>query len=182
LSVKIFTLKNLLKLFTKQYMTIKLFALTLSVILLLSQPSFLLAQVASPPQDWASVEALAAGVNLQIETKDGKRLKGKLSSVSPTALELVTRNNGTTSVNKDVIRKIYQVSRSGSRAKSAAIGAAVGAGFGAGLSLVALIATGGSDDSGGILAKGILLGAGIGGGIGLAAGKGSRRVLVYESR
>lgn len=163
-------------------MTAKLFTLTLSVLLLLSQPSFLMAQNASSPQDWATVEALPAGSSLQIETKNGKRLKGKLSSASASALALGTRGNGTTSLNKDDIRKIYQVRASGSRGKTAAIGTAVGAGLGAGLALAALAATGGSDDFGGILAKGVLIGAGIGAGIGLAVGKGNRRTLVYESK
>lgn len=162
-------------------MSTKIFALTFTIISLLSQPLFLPGQdVAAGQQDWAAVQALSAGVKLQVEIKDGKRLKGKLNSVSPTALTL-TANNKTTNLNRDDIQKIYQ-SRGGSRVTSALIGAAIGAGVGAGAALALLGATGGSDDTTGIIGRGTLIGAGIGTAVGVAIGKGSRRTLIYESK
>jgi hypothetical protein len=162
-------------------MTTKLFAITFTIVLLFSQPSFLLGQSVSQQQDWTAVQNLSTGIKLLIETKDGKSLKGNLNNVSATTLTL-SRNNTTANFNRDDIRKIYQFSRGGARVKSALIGTAVGAGIGVGGAAIALGSTGGSDDTTGILTSGILIGAGIGAVIGLVAGKGSRRVLVYESR
>jgi len=160
-------------------MTIKLFALTSAIFMLLSQPSFLLGQNVSEQQNWEAVQALSTGVKLLIETKDGKQLKGNLANASLTTLALI-RNNKTNNLNKDDIRKIYQLS-GGSRAKSALLGTAVGAGGGAGVALILLGSTGGSDDTNGILGTGAAIGAGIGAIVGLLLGKSSRRVLVYES-
>lgn len=161
-------------------MTTKLFALTFTIILLLFQPLFMLGQDATGQQDWAAVQALSTGVKLLVETKDGKKLKGKLSNASSTTLAL-TDNNRTISLNRDDIQKIYQL-RSGSRVTSALLGAAIGAGVGAGAALALLGATGGSDDTTGIIGRGTLIGAGIGIALGAAVGKGSRRVLIYESK
>lgn len=163
-------------------MTTKLFAVTFTIVLLFSQSSFLLGQNTSQQQDWTVVQNLSTGIKLLVETKDGKRIKGNLNNVSATTLTL-SRNQTTANFNKDDIRKIYQFSSGGgSRAKSALIGTAVGAGVGAGGAAIALGSTGGSDDTTGILTTGILIGAGIGAVIGLVAGKGSKRVLIYESR
>jgi len=161
-------------------MTTKLFALTFTVILLFSQPLFLLGQDAAGQQDWTAVQTLSSGVKLLVETKDGKRLKGKLNNASSTILAL-TANNKTTDLERDDIQKIYQL-RGGSRGTSALIGTAVGAGVGAVAALALLGATGGSDDTTGIIGRGTLIGAGIGTALGAAFGKGSRRVLIYESK
>ena len=161
-------------------MTTKLFSLTFTILLLLSQPSFLLGQAVNQQQDWGAIQALSSGVKLLIETKDGKRFKGTLNNASAATLAL-SRNNRTENLNKDDIQKIYRLD-SGSRAKSTLIGTAVGAGVGAGGAAILLAATGGSDDTTGILGNGILIGAGIGAIIGLVAGKGNRRVLIYESK
>lgn len=161
-------------------MTTKLFALTFTILLLLSQPPLLLGQNVPEQQGWEAVQALSSGINLLIETKDGKRHKGRLNNASVTTLTL-TRNNRTTNLNKDDIQKIYQLS-GGSRATSTLLGTAIGAGVGAGAAAVALGATGGSDDTAAIVTKGILIGAVIGAVVGLVVGKGSRRVLIYESR
>jgi hypothetical protein len=160
-------------------MTTKLFALTFSIVLLLSQPLFLLGQD-TRQADWAAVQSLSQGAKLLIETKDGKRIKGRLTTASATTLG-ITRGNGTSSLNKDDIRRIYQLS-GGSRAKSLIIGTAAGAGVGAGVGAIALGSTGGSDDAAGILILGTLLGAGVGAVLGALAGKSERRLLIYESR
>jgi hypothetical protein len=162
-------------------MTTKLFALSFTILLLFSQPSFLLGQNVLQQQDWTAVQNLSKGVKLLIETKDGKSLKGNLNNLSATIL-ILTRNNTTTTLNRDDIRKIYQFSRGGSRVKSALIGTAIGAGVGAVGAGVALGATGGSDDTTAVVTSGILIAAAIGAVVGLVVGKGSRRELVYESR
>lgn len=123
-------------------MTTKLFALSFTIILLLSQPMLLLGKSVPQQQDWAAVQALSTRVKLLIETKDGKQFKGELSNASMTTLS-ITRNNRPISLNKDDIQRIYQLS-SGSRAKSVIIGTAAGAGLGAG---GAAIAVGSSDDA-----------------------------------
>ncbi len=161
-------------------MTTKLYALTFAIFLLLSQPPLLMGQNVSQQQDWASVLALSPQTSLLIETKDGKKLKGTFNNASAATVALTVGKN-TVDLNKDDIQKIYQL-RGGSRAKSAIIGTAAGAGVGVGAAAILLGATGGSDGATGILAAGTLIGAGIGAVIGLAAGKGSRRILVYESK
>lgn len=162
-------------------MMTKLFALSLSVFLLFSQPASLAGQsVAGPQSDWQAVQSLPSGTDVLIETKVGRRLKGKLSAAAETTLTLV-RQNKTDELNRDEIKKIYRL-RGGSRAKSALIGTAVGAGAGAGVSLIALGSSGGSDDTNGIVGKGVLIGAGIGLVVGLLTGKSRQRVLVYESK
>ncbi|MDQ4122460.1 MAG: hypothetical protein M3209_13560 [Acidobacteriota bacterium] len=161
-------------------MTTKFFSLTLTILLLLSQPTFLLGQAVNQQQDWSAVQALSPGIKLLVETKNGKRLKGTLNNASVATLAL-TRNNRTENLNKDDIQRVYRLN-TGSREKSALIGTAAGAGLGAGAAAIALGSTGGSDDAAGILGAGILIGAGIGAVIGLVAGNGSRRVLIYESK
>lgn len=162
-------------------MTTKLFALTFIVFLFLSQSSVALGQDASRNQDWTAVETLAAGVKLLVETKTGRQFKGNFDNASSTTLSLL-RKNKTETINRDDIRKIYQLTSGGSRGKSTAIGAAVGAGVGAGGAAIALGSTGGSDDTSGVVVSGVLIGAGIGAVIGLLAGSGSKRTLIYESR
>lgn len=160
----------------------KIFALSFSIFLLLSQPVFLFGQtVAGERSDWTAVQSLRSGAKIAVETKDGRRLKGKLNAASPTELSL-TGEGKTAQLNRDEVKKIYQLISGGSRAKAALIGAALGAGTGAGASAIALGSSGGSDDTSGIVGKGVLIGAGIGLVVGLLVGRSGKRVLVYESR
>ena len=160
-------------------MNTKLYAAVFAVFIFLSQPAFLLGQQTTDKSDWTAVESLVAGDKLSIETKDGKRLKGTMNSVSPSGLNLNVRG-ASTNIDRNNIRKVYRLDESGSRTKSALLGAAVGAGIGGGGTAIALTSRGGSDGAAGYLAAGIAVGAAIGAALGYFAGKGSKRTLIYE--
>jgi hypothetical protein len=158
----------------------KVFSLAFALALLLTQPPTLLAQEATSQQSWAAVEALAAGDKLRVETKSGEQIEGKHTGLSDSALTL-SRKGRTMSLNRTDVRRIYRLG-GGSRVKSALIGTGVGAGLGVGGAAAALGATGGSDETGAFIAIVSLLGAGIGAAVGAAAGKGTKRTLIYESK
>ena len=162
-------------------MPTKLFAITFSIILLLFQPSFLLGQTVSEQKDWDNVQSLSAGVKLSVETKDGRKIKGKLDNISSSEINLIGGDGKAISLKKEDIRRIYRFSK-GLKAKSILIGTGLGAGVGAGAALLLLGATGGSDDTSGIIATGLLIGAGVGAAIGAAAGLGDRKFLIYKSK
>jgi hypothetical protein len=158
----------------------KLFALTITAVLLFTQSPAASAQDAPGQSDWATVQAITKGKKLAIEMKNGERIEGKLNNTSDTGLELI-RKNKTVSANRTEIRRIYRLS-GGSRLKAALIGAGVGAGVGAGASAGFLGATGGSDSAGHYMVGITLAVAGIGAAIGAVAGSGSKRTLIYDSK
>lgn len=148
-----------------------MFALAVNPLLLFGQ--------AADKNDWSSVKALLAGVEVSIETTSGRKLRGPLDSVSDTSVT-VSVNGRSETVDRADLRKLYSLSK-GSRGKGIAIGAAVGAGVGAGVGFGALGATGGSDDTGGVLASFIAVGAGVGAVLGALAGR-TKKTLVFEAR
>ena len=147
-------------------------------IALLSQPLFIFGQTTSNG-DWTGVKNLASGSRISLKTKDGIRFDGKLESVSDTAI-LISRQGKTESVEASTVKTIYQIVGK-SRGTSIAIGAAVGAGAGAGAGFGLLGATGGSDNTGAVIAPIILAGAGIGAVLGAVFSK-KKRTLIYESK
>ena len=149
------------------------------ILLMLSQSLTLFGQSADR-SDWSLVKGLSSGTLISVETKDRKRLDGRLESVSDTALSF-NRNNATVNVERTEIKNIDSVV-SGSRAKSTAIGGAVGAGVGLGTAGILLASTGGSDAGEAILTIGALIGAGVGATLGAAFGRGKKRTLIYEAR
>jgi len=161
-------------------MTTQFFAFGFAAVLLLTQPPVLLAQDAPGQQDWAAVQAVPSGAELVVETKAGKRVKGKLSNVSDLTLTLVRKNNPV-DLDRTDVQRIYRRS-DGARTKSALIGAGVGAGLGVGLAFAALHATGGSDEAGDLILQWGSLAAGIGAAVGAVAGSGHKRVLIYDAK
>jgi hypothetical protein len=159
-------------------------AFTLSLILAASLllPSVTFAQSASAPShEWSALSAVATGSKLVVNLKNGKSVKGKLSSVSDTALSL-SADNKPVSLNRDDVLRVYQTSKK-SATKATLIGAGVGAGVGAAIGA----ASTSNDDffiSRGQAAAGFaVLGAGAGALIGFAIGKsGGKRVLIYEAQ
>jgi len=142
----------------------------------LVQPVSLFAQTSK--SDWSAVRSLEIGTKISIETKDNRKVSGRLSGVSETGVTIAT-DTGTQTVDQTNIRMLFR--NKGSAAKPVIIGAAVGAGVGAGAAAGLLGATGGSDSTNAILGKGIAIGAAVGAGIGALVGS-RRKVLVYESR
>ncbi|MCI0663579.1 MAG: hypothetical protein L0220_21155 [Acidobacteria bacterium] len=186
-------------------MTKKLIAMIYVSLLLLIQPQLLLAQDAIAPevpatlegntankedisalneitQDrWEAVKSVPVGDEITVETRDGKKAKGRLASVTDTTLTLSGKQQPV-SFDQPAIRKVHRKVIGGSRAKNTLIGTAIGTGVGGGVAAVLLAATGGSDSTGEILAVGMLVGAGVGSGIGALIGKGEQKVLIYEAK
>ena len=142
-----------------------------------------LAQQGNASSDWSTVMAISPGEKLSIELKDGKKIKGRLRTVSDSMLTL-DRDSKTSDLSRDSISRVYRLV--GSAGKSVGKAAAIGAGIGAGAGVGVGIASGGYEtlsrgEVAGILG---LVGAGIGAGIGaIVGGLGSKetRVLVYQS-
>ena len=129
--------------------------------------------------DWAAVEALPEGVAVTVETMSGDTLKGKLSSVSSTALTLQHKGSPV-SLNRDNLRRVYRREGS-SRARGALLGAAVGGVIGVGTGL-GLHLPDRHDIVGAVVPAFGLLGAAVGAGVGAAFGRGSDKILIYEAR
>ena len=133
--------------------------------------------------DWSTVMAISPGEKLSVETKDGKKVKGRLRSVSDSMLSL-DRGSKTSDLSRDSVSRVYRLV--GSAGKSVGKAAAIGAGVGGGAGIGVGIASGGYEDLSRGQVAGILglVGAGIGAGIGaIVGGLGSKetRVLVYQS-
>lgn len=136
--------------------------------------------------DWSKVTALANGSNLSVKLKNGKTVKGTLSSVSDSTLSL-TVNNAPVEIKREEVRTVHEVIKKGSGGKGALIGTAVGAGAGAALGAVGDAQNqdgfGGEKLDNAFVAGLTVLGAGAGALAGYFIGRrGSKRVLVYEAK
>jgi hypothetical protein len=101
-------------------------ALAVSLVL----PSFAFPiQSSSPSTGWIALKSIAQGEDLLVHTKDGKKTKGQLLSISDSNLELSAKGGRATFTPADVLR-IYHL-RGRRIVKFTLIGAAVGAGSGA---------------------------------------------------
>ncbi|MGH9845738.1 MAG: hypothetical protein ACREEM_44080 [Blastocatellia bacterium] len=115
--------------------------LVLAVLLVL--PPVASAQEATAAiNDWAGLKTVTVGIKLDVKLKNGKAVKGKLVSISDTALAL-SDDNRTTDLNQADIQSVSLI-RGQSVMKSTLIGAAVVGGAGA-----AVGAAGCNSDSGG---------------------------------
>jgi len=133
--------------------------------------------------DWATVQGLAKGAKVRVETKDRKTYLGKVDGVTDATLMITTDSGQPQSVARDSVKRVFRFEKGdGSRGKSIGIWAAIGAGVGAGIGAAVLGATGGSDETGKVIAPFILGGAGAGAAIGAAIGKGEKKVVVYEAK
>lgn len=157
-------------------MTSRWTLICVTILALLSHPFPLLAQQSN---DWAAVKGLGNGQEVRVETKAGKKIDGTLGSVSDDNIQIVTKAK-TEDVAFADVKKVHRVGN-GSRGTGIAIGAAIGAGVGAAIGGGALAATGGSDDTGAVIAPFIAVGAGLGALAGAFVRK-KKRTLVYEAR
>ena len=139
-----------------------------------------IAQQPVAPGDWSAVQDVPPGDELIVELKDGKSVKGKVTSVTSDELSL-TRKNKSETVHRDSISRIYHKKRKAEKGKYAAIGAGIGAGAGLGIGLAK---NSPPVDDGEIYPKvGAILGAGIGAVGGFLFGSAKRkRVLIYQAR
>ena len=151
--------------------------------------SLLLSSVSAAAQgrtnDWSKVTALAGGSNLAVKLKNGKTIKGTLSSVSDTTLSLTVKN-APMEIKRDDVRTVHEVIKKGSGGKGALIGTGVGAGAGAALGAIGDASNengfGGERLDNAVVAGLTIVGAGMGALVGYFIGRSrSKRVLVYEA-
>jgi small nuclear ribonucleoprotein (snRNP)-like protein len=160
--------------------TIALLNILLAVALIYS-PVAAAAQQSASSGDWGSVKAMPQGAELSIKLKDGQTVRGKLTSVTDTALSITGKNNRTETLDRNNISEVYQLRRKAEKGKYALIGAGVGAAIGGGIGVAKESSE--SDDSEILTVVGVLLGAGIGAVGGLLFGQGKRkRILIYQAR
>lgn len=157
-------------------MYIRSFLVMMTMFAFLTQPFGAFAQNRG---DWSSVRSLGSGSEVRVETKAGKKHDGTISSVTDSGISVLSKGQ-TVDVALADVKKVHSVGN-GSRGKGVAIGGAIGAGVGAAIGGGLLAATGGSDDTGGVLAPFIAVGAGIGALAG-AFLRGKKRTLIYEAR
>ena len=152
----------------------------LSVILL---GTFVLQAFGTPPvqSDWAGVQALAAGTKVRVNTKSKHAYEGRIDRVTDSSLAITIDNGQPQVLDRSDVKRVYRIDKgSGSRGAKIGIWAAIGLGVGGAIGAAALGATGGSDETGKVLAPFLIAGAGAGAAVGAAMGKGEKKVLVYE--
>ena len=138
------------------------------------------AQQPVAPGDWSVVQGLPSGEEMVIRLKDGKSVKGKVTSVTSDELSL-TRKHKTETVRREDISQIYHLKRKAEKGKYAAIGTGIGAGAGAGIGVAKKAPPGEYGDAFPLI--GAALGAGIGALGGFLFGQAKRkRVLIYQAR
>lgn len=138
------------------------------------------AQQSASYGEWVSVKALLPGDEISIKLKDGKTVRGKLESVTDTALSVTRKKNRAETFNRDDVFQVYQLRGKASKAKYALIGAGIGAAVGGGAG--AAKNSPNIDDGEIYTMVGIPLGAGIGALVGLLFGQSRRkRVLIYQA-
>jgi hypothetical protein len=160
----------------------KRFLSSLVLIAALLLPSVTLAQgTTASTGDWSGLKAVTSGRKLVIQLKNGKTVKGKLSSVSDTELSLSLDNKPVHLKPEDVLR-VYQIVGKSAK-KATLIGLGVGAAAGA------VVGAAGGDDDGFFISRAqfaaglSVLGAGVGAFAGFVMGKnGNKRMLIYEAK
>jgi hypothetical protein len=152
---------------------------------LLAKPQITFAQVTPAPiiGSWEGLKAIPPGDEVRVRLRNGQTLKGRLISVSDTALTLA-RGDITTDVTRGDALRVYRViSKSAKRATL--IGLGIGAGVG-GLGAGAAAATASGSGEPGEYGLAVLIygmiGAGVGALTGYIVGSRKHRALIYETR
>jgi len=154
-------------------MTKKLISVALIIIFFATRTAIVFGQSNS----WSSVQSLPLNTKIKIELKNGKKMDGKLKTVTDSSLTF-TKNNNDVLVNSEEIKRLYQV-QGKSRGKSAITGAVIGGASGAGIG-VGIYAPARDDIEPAVVPIFGLIGADIGALIGYLFGKGEKKTLVYE--
>jgi small nuclear ribonucleoprotein (snRNP)-like protein len=133
--------------------------------------------------DWSRLSLVTAGSKLSIKLKSGKSVSGKLNSVSDAGLNLTVKNTATELKREDILT-VHQVIK-----KSATKSTLVGLGLGAGAGTVVGVAADANSDSGSFekidntaAGAAVVIGAVAGTITGFLIGRGSKRVLLYQSQ
>jgi hypothetical protein len=133
-------------------------------------------EVALARDNWEALKSIPVGDEITVETRDGKRTNGRMSSITATTLT-ISRKNQALNFDQPEIKKIFRQVTGGSRGKNSLLGTAIGAAIGAGIAGFFMAALGDADAR--FLAFTMGFGASIGAGVG-ALFKGSKKILIYE--
>jgi hypothetical protein len=133
-------------------------------------------EVALARDNWEALKSIPVGDEITVETRDGKRTNGRMSSITATTLT-ISRKNQALNFDQPEIKKIFRQVSGGSRGKNSLLGTAIGAAIGAGIAGFFMAALGDADVR--FLAFTMGFGASIGAGVG-ALFKGSKKILIYE--
>ena len=155
---------------------------TFALMAVLTKPQITFAQVTPTPiiGSWEGLKAVPPGDEVSVQLRNGQKLKGRLISVSDTALTLA-RGNITTDVTRgDALRVHRVISKSTKRATLIGLGIGAGAGLGGTAIYAHSGGRGGEADLWALVA--VVAGAGSGALIGYIMGSRKQKALVYETR
>jgi len=157
----------------------KIAAFCLGWIVFLSAPEVRAQQTNAPNQSWDVLRQLPAGAKLQVERKVGKKVSGRMVSLSDTEL-VIERKGKTESFNRDEVKFVWQVD-SPSR-KKRAIFAAIGGGVGFFVGFMTAVVIVFSDNGSEAGAVAALVGVTGGGALaGYAMAGNGKRTLIYSA-
>jgi len=159
----------------------KQIAIIVVLLSFLMSPVTLVAQTGT--NDWSRLSAVASETKLSVKLKDGKKIEGKLRSVSETSISLTVKN-AAREIRREDVASVHAVTKK-SATKATLIGLGVGAGVGAGLAIASERAENDSffETPDSISAGFVALTAGVGALAGYLVGRtGNKRVLLYESK
>jgi hypothetical protein len=155
----------------------KTLPLLLSVALVFSQTSWVVAQQTTSGNNWTAVQQIGTNEKLVVKRKDGKEFKGRMIDASETTLR-IDRDGKPFEIARADVRRVEVSEGKAQKGKWALIGAGVGAGAGAGIGAAKYSPE--SDDSEIYVTMGLLLGVGIGAVGGMLFGQTRRkRTTVY---
>jgi len=132
------------------------------------------------PEGWEGVKAVPPGDDVAVRLRNGQTLKGRLISVSDTALTIEQGKNTTDVSRGDALRVHQVISKSAKRATLIGLGIGAGAGM---IGSVAVAKSGGGEGDADLwaLITGTI-GAGVGALTGYIVGSRKHRALIYEAR
>ena len=153
-----------------------------ALIVMLAKPQITFAQVTPTPirGSWEGLKAIPPGDEVSVRLRNGQKLKGRLTSVSDTALTLADGNRTTDVTRADALRVHRVVSKSAKRAALMGLGIGAGAGLGGTAIFAHTGGRGGEADLYGLVF--IVAGAGAGSLIGYIIGSRKEKALIYETR
>jgi hypothetical protein len=149
---------------------------------MLAKTQIAFAQVTPNPirGSWEGIKAVPPGDEVAVRLRNGQTLKGKLVSISDTALTIEQGQNATDVSRGDALKIHRMVTKSSKR------GTLIGLGIGAAIGLIGSVATAKSGEGEGDADLGALIagtiGAGAGALIGYIVGSRKQRALIYETR
>jgi hypothetical protein len=152
---------------------------------MLAKPQAAFAQAQPTPivGSWEGLKAVPPGDEVRVRLRKGQTLKGRLISVSDTALTLA-RGDITTDVTRGDALRVYRVITKSAK-KATLIGLGIGAGvggIGSGVSAASASGSGEAGEYGLAVLIFAAMGAGVGALIGYIAGSRKHRTLIYETR